>query len=389
MAGQNGKSRSFAWLNVTQFFGALNDNVFQMLVIFFLYSRISPTDLAQAGVDKKSTIILFAGIIFVLPFLLFSHAAGVLADRYSKRDIIVGAKILELVVMLLGVLAVGVVAGMTAQVVLYFLIFLMCTQSTIFGPSKYGVIPELVEPEDLSRANSFLVGLTYLAIILGTFLPSFVVDRLFPGNHVALALICVAISLAGLAACLQIARTPAAGNKRPFTPLFFVDIFKTLLRIRHDRPLFMTVVGSAYFLALGGFIKFNLLQYGEQDLGLTEAQAGYLFPIAALGIGLGALLAGRVSGRQIEFGVVPMGAMGLTLCCCLYAIIPQKAVIGAAIISFFVGISSGLFIVPLNSFIQHRSPRKQLGEIIACQNFLSFLGVALAMAILKLLTSGL
>ena len=384
MAGREGKSRSFAWLNLTQFFGALNDNVFKMLVIFFL------TFLRNAEDDKdvQASIMNIATWVFVAPFLLFSHAAGVLADRYSKRNIIVGAKALELFVMVMAAIAVYM-AGGPAAVIMYSLIFLMCTQSAIFGPSKYGVIPELVEKHDLSRANSFLVGLTYLAIILGAFLPSFIVDKLFPGNYLALACICVLIATLGLFASMQIAHTSSAGNRRPFSVLFPLEIFRTLRRIRDDKPLFMTVIASAYFLGLGGFIQLNLLLYGQQDLGLTQEQSGYLFPVAALGIGIGALIAGKVSGRHIEFGVVPVGALGLTFCCCLYATIPHNAVLGAAAITFFVGVSSGIFIVPLNSFVQHRSAKKELGEIIACQNFLSFLGVAASAGILKILTSGL
>lgn len=375
-------SKGFLWLNVTQFLGALNDNVFQLLVIFFLGNMLA------AGADRnvEATIMSTAGIVFVLPFLLFSHAAGVLADRFSKRSIIVFTKCLEVVVMAGGFIAVRH-AGAGSPTILYSMIFLMCTQSTIFGPSKYGIIPELVRREELSKANSFLVGLTYLAIILGTFLPSYVVVRLFPGNYTALAGFCVLISFLGLISCLRISKTPPAGEHRQFTPFFFVDIFKTLYRLRTDRYLLLTVLGSAYFLALGGFIKFNLLLYGTEHLGLAREQAGYLFPVAALGIGIGALLSGKMSGRNIEFGVVPIGAMGLTLTCILYAVIPRGAVISAGVVSFFVGISSGLFIVPLNSFVQERAPRKRLGEILACQNFLSFLGVALAMGLFKLLVT--
>ncbi|MDP6524734.1 MAG: acyl-[ACP]--phospholipid O-acyltransferase [Kiritimatiellia bacterium] len=374
--------KGFLWLNVTQFFGALNDNVFQLLVIFFLGY------LLKADRNVEASIMSTAGIVFVLPFLLFSHAAGVLADRFSKRNIIVFTKCLEVVVMAGGFVAV-LHSGPGSPTILYAMIFLMCTQSTIFGPSKYGIIPELVRREELSKANSFLVGLTYLAIILGTFLPSYVVARLFPGNYIALAGFCVVISFLGLAACLRISETPAAGERRSFTPFFFVDIFKTLYRLRTDRYLLLTVLGSAYFLALGGFIKFNLILYGSEHLGLMREQAGYLFPVAALGIGLGALLSGKLSGRNIEFGVVPLGAMGLTVTCILYAVIPEGAVISAGIISFFVGISSGLFIVPLNAFVQERAPRNRLGEILACQNFLSFLGVGLAMGLLKLLVTAL
>ena len=120
---------SFAWLNATQFFGALNDNVFKLLVVFFLVDHL--------GFDRSSTIGL-AAIVFVIPFLLFSHAAGVLADRYSKQNIIFYSKCMETTLM-----AVGIIAILLGNpYLLYALLFLMCMQSAFFGPSKYGIIPE-------------------------------------------------------------------------------------------------------------------------------------------------------------------------------------------------------------------------------------------------------
>src|SRR5210317_2102033 len=149
------QDRSFAWLNTTQFFGALNDNIFQMLVIFFL------TALIGGGTDAQASIMASAMIYFVLPFLLFSHAAGVLADRFSKRSVIVSTKFIEVIVMLGGLIAVYFRHPSLSSVIMYAMIFLMCTQSAFFGPSKFGIIPELVDKTRLSRANGLLVGLTY------------------------------------------------------------------------------------------------------------------------------------------------------------------------------------------------------------------------------------
>lgn len=372
------QDKSFAWLNVTQFFGALNDNVFQMLVIFFLVHMIG------AGPSEQAGIMAIATIVFVIPFLLFSHAAGVIADRFSKTRVIVFAKSLEVIVMVGGLIAI-LHAGPLSAVILYSMIMLMCTQSTIFGPSKYGIIPELVGKERLSKVNSYLTGLTYLAIIIGTFMPSLFVDKLFPGNHAALAMVCVVLAVIGLVASMQMVKTPAVGSKRPFTPLFLIDMFKTMRRIRSDRYLFLTVIAAAYFLFLGAFIKLNVLIYGQQALGLDLVKSGYLFTVAALGIGVGALSAGWLSGRSIEFGIVPMGAGGLAISCILLSVLPSN-IPTALVLLFFIGMSSGLFIVPLNSFVQHRAPRGELGEILACQNFLSFIGVILAAGTLKLMT---
>jgi acyl-[acyl-carrier-protein]-phospholipid O-acyltransferase/long-chain-fatty-acid--[acyl-carrier-protein] ligase len=241
-------SSSFHWLNVTQFLGALNDNVFKLLVIFFMYKVL--------GFPRESTVAL-ASVLFVVPFLLFAQASGVVADRYSKRNIIVGTKVLELLIMSLGLVAVLLQSSHLFLV----LVFLMAAQSTVFGPAKYGIVPELVPTEGLSKANSFLVGLTYLAIILGTFLPSLVVDTLMPGNYVVLCASCIALSAAGLCASVMIGKTQPAGGDRKFSLLFPLELFKTFKSISKDRHLLLAVLGSAYFLFLGGFVHQNILVF--------------------------------------------------------------------------------------------------------------------------------
>jgi len=195
---------TFFWLNATQFFGALNDNLFKFFIILFLIGSL--------GKEKTDTITAIAGLVFVLPFLLFSHAAGVLADRISKNRIIVLTKILEVIIMGLGILA----FLSASPLALYSVIFLMSVQSAFFGPSKYGIIPELVSREALSHANSFLVSLSFLAIILGTAAAPFVSYMI--GSHYAWAgVLCVIISGIGLFCSGNIRETPAAGAKGVIT----------------------------------------------------------------------------------------------------------------------------------------------------------------------------
>lgn len=386
MAGPDKKNHSLAWLNATQFFGALNDNVFRWLVVFFL--------LELPENQTNTFIIPLVSFIFVLPFLLFSHAAGVLADRYSKRTIIVFSKWLELAIMTLGCLGIY----LANAPVLYFIVFLMSTQSTIFGPSKYGIVPELVKQEDLSKANGYLTGLTYLAIIIGTFIPTYILKEVLDENFLAVSLSCLIFSVIGLVASIQIFKTPAVGSGKEFSPSFIARLFRTLFSLRSDRHLLLAVLGSVYFLFLGGFVQQYLVIFGMKVLGLSSMEAGYIFPAAALGIGLGALTAGKFSGRNIEFGLVPIGAAILTLSCiCMNFInpgVPQEGIgfwgfithIRHVILTIFaLGIGSGLFMVPLTAFIQYQSPRERLGEILACVNFFSFLGVALSAAAICLL----
>ncbi len=386
--------RSFVWLNITQFLGAMNDNVFKLLVVFLLVTELGM---------NETTVVSTASIVFVVPFLLFSHAAGVLADRLSKRDIVVAAKGMEVAVMALGCVAVY----FRQTWALYAILFLMCTQSAFFGPSKYGIIPELVPTEKLSKANSFLVGLSYLAIIIGTFIPSYLLLRWLDRDFMLLGYFCVGVAVLGLLASMRISRTPRAGAGGKFTLKFPLELWRTLMSLRSDKYLLLSVVAIGYYLFLGGFIQQNAIVYGKESLGLDWIASGYLFPVAALGIGLGAVLAGKMSGRNIEFGVVPIGAIGLTLCCIAFAFVPSELTGRAAWLGrlndvpvlsllkfttkpvvwvlFLLGVSSGFFVVPLNAFIQYRSPAKRLGEILALSNFLSFVGVAVSAGVFYLL----
>jgi acyl-[acyl-carrier-protein]-phospholipid O-acyltransferase/long-chain-fatty-acid--[acyl-carrier-protein] ligase len=353
--------KSFAWLNATQFLGALNDNIFKLLSFFFVIRLL--------GAEQASTWVSIGGAIFVIPFLLFTPAAGALADRISKRTITVFIKFLEIAVMALAVAAFSLRWAPGAYIVL----FLMSTQSALFGPSKYGLIPELVRRDQISAANGTLVMLTYLAIILGSALGPWLGEQV-EGRFELAALVCVGIAVAGTAASFGIEKTPAAGSRaRP--SLFIVrDVWRTLSSLRGEKELLMAVVASAYFSLIGSFMQLNLIPFGMAHLALTETQAGYLFFFAAVGIGIGAWLAGRLSGRNVEFGIVPIGALLLA---------GTTAGIGSDVFSLngvrvlilLAGIGAGLFLIPLESFIQFRSPRERLGSILAASGFLSWTGV--------------
>ena len=181
---------TFKWLNVTQFFGALNDNVLKFFIIFCLIELL--------GKENEGTILSVIGAIFAVPFLLFSAAAGVLADRLSKKRVIVYAKCGELVTMLftLGMFMLENTTG------LYLAFFLMATQSAFFGPSKYGIIRELVRPENLSNANGHIQAFTYISIIVGTVLAP-AVSTEAGNNFMVFGLGCVCLSVVGLLTSLK------------------------------------------------------------------------------------------------------------------------------------------------------------------------------------------
>ena len=170
--------RSLLSLNIAQFFGVINDNVFKLVMAFLLIESL--------GYAETSKILSATGAIYVIPFLLFSSSAGILADRFSKQKLLVGMKCAEILIMILAVFA----FGSKSLFGCFTLLFLLSTHSALFGPSKYGIIPELVPQNEVSRANGLVTSFTYLAIILGTFLASFLTD-ITQHHFVLIALFCL------------------------------------------------------------------------------------------------------------------------------------------------------------------------------------------------------
>ncbi|HAL45185.1 MAG: 2-acyl-glycerophospho-ethanolamine acyltransferase [Planctomycetes bacterium GWF2_42_9] len=365
-------NNSFKWFNTTQFLGALNDNIFKLLVIFFLIG--SQGDRAAAKVTS------LASAIFVIPFLIFMAYAGKLADKYSKSRIVVLAKFAEILIMTAAFAAFTLNIGIG----LYCVLFLMAAQSAFFGPAKYGILPEIVPHEKLSKANGQLEALTYLAIVIGTAIGPFI-SQITGENFAMASIACIVIACAGFVTSLQIKKTPAAGTDQRSSIFFGKDIWHTLQEISRDKELLLAVGASAYFLLIGGFVQLNLIPYGMSHLGLSKTESAYLFVIAAIGIGVGSTWAGRISGRDVEFGIVPLGAIGLTISSIGLSLVPHFYILIALV--FIMGVSSGLFIVPIQTFIQLRSPADKRGRILAASGFLGWTSVLLASGLILLLNS--
>ena len=367
---------SFAWLNATQFLGALNDNIFRWLILFFLISKL--------GADQTNRLSQLIGVIFVVPFLLFTPFAGKLADRFSKSSIIVLTKVWELGLMT--VACVALFLGWTYA--MYALIFAMCTQSAFFGPCKYGIIPELVHRDRLSPANALIEGFTYMAVVLGT-VGAALLLYLTSQHYGKAGMACVALAAIGLVTSIRIEKTTPLGQKTPSSVFFVKDVAQTLKDIWPDNALVMAVFASAFFMLLGGFLQMNLIPYGVQILGLKEDdlyQSAYLFGIAAVGIGIGSFIAGRLSGRSVELGIVPLGALGLAgTSLALAGLNADHTYIIYSVIAL-MGISAGLFIVPVHALVQLRSPDATRGQIVATSGFIGWVGVLAAAGLLFVLT---
>jgi len=361
---------SFTYLNVTQFLGALNDNIYKLLIVYFF--------IQLEGIEYSHQILATTGATFVIPFLLFSALSGTLADRFSKRDVIVITKILELVIMGLAVWAFAFESKWGS----YAILFLLATQSAIFGPSKYGIVPELVSTEKISKANGLMTSFTFLAIILGTFLASFLI-QITGRNFIISAIFCTFIAIVGLVTSFGIEPTPPSGSEKKFQFFFLREIYQTLKRAHQEISLLPAMFGSAYFLFVGAFTQLNIIPFAMQSLDLSDIQGGYLFFLTALGIGTGALIAGKISGRIVELGLVPFGAVGIAFSAFLLDAFSSN-LFAVIIFVTLLGVFGGIFEIPLDSYIQVASPRQSRGQMVAATNFMSFVGVLLASGLIYL-----
>jgi len=355
----------FLW---TQFLGALNDNVHKMVVTLLAANLAIST-------GSGSGYLPLVAAVFMLPFFLFSGYAGHMADVFSKRNVLVITKSFEIFAMVL-----GFIAFLTGRMDLMLgVVFLMALQSTFFSPSKYGILPEMLPDKDLSRANGLLEMSTFLAIILGTSLGSLLLviwkDRLG-----VIGLVLVGIAVVGTLTSLGIERVPPSGAQKPFKLNPWGEIGSGIKRLYAERTLWFTVLGIAYFWFLGALIQLDLILLGKEVMGLDDLHVGLLLSFLAIGIALGSLGAGRLSGDKVELALVPLGSIGMGLFSILiYLSAPSYLQISTALI--LVGFSGGLFIVPLYALVQQRSQREEKGKLLATTNFLGTLGVLLASGI--------
>lgn len=364
------QSSSFTYLNVTQFLGALNDNLYKLLIAYFI--------IQLEGIENSARVLAIAGAAFVVPFLLFSSPSGLLADRLSKRNIIVAAKILEFVIMAAGVFAFLFESAIGS----YFILFLMATQSAIFGPSKYGIIPELVSSDRINQANGLLSSCSFLAIIIGTFLASFL-TQVTQRNFVLCALACTFFAFIGILTSFGIEYTQPAGSKKRWNPWFLWEVYETLKVAGENRSLLTAIFASSYFLFIAAFFQLALIPFAVQMLHLSDVEGGYLFLLTAVGIGLGSVVAAKISGSVVELGLVPFGALGIVFGSFLMDLWGAHIALVIPVV-FSLGFFGGLYVLPLDTYIQVSSPPAWRGQLVATSNFFGFLGVLAASAFLYL-----
>ncbi|HEX3744633.1 MAG TPA: acyl-[ACP]--phospholipid O-acyltransferase [Bryobacteraceae bacterium] len=368
--GQLLKRRGFQEFLWTQFLGAFNDNLYKIVVSMRA---------VQISAASGSLYLSLAGVVFVAPFLLFSGYSGHLADAVSKRKVLISVKVFEIAVMLVGL----AVFFSTRVELMLVVLFLMAVHSTVFSPAKYGIVPEMVGNEDLSRANALLEMSTFVAIVLGTALGSLMFAG-WKGEPWKMGVLMVAVAAAGFAVSLRITRVPAAGATGAFQWNPFAEVITGTRHLLADRALWLTVLGISYFWFLGMLLQLDLLLYAHEVLHVDDLRTGLLVTCLAVGIGAGSMLAGKLSGDKVELGLVPLGSILMAVFS--VALYCARGSYGWSVgMLALLGLSSGLFIVPLNAYLQQKAEAREKGRLIATNNFHNTIGMLLASATLWLM----
>jgi MFS family permease len=385
--------RRFAPFFWTQFCGALNDNVFKTALL----TALTFDALNWTSIDRGMLNNLIPGL-FILPFVLFSALAGQLADKFEKSRFIRLIKLLEIAIMLVAAcgwwmrdlwLLIAAVVGMGLH-------------STLFGPVKYAYLPQTLARDELIGGNGVVEMGTFVGILLGEVLGAVLVSHqpwgigLVAGGTLAIALI-------GWLCSRAIPHLPAPA---PDLTVRWNIVTESLRNIRfssRNRPVFVSMLANSWFWFYGAIVLAQFPLYAKETLHGDHSVFVLLLTLFSLGIGVGSLLCERLSGHQIEIGLVPFGAIGLTVfgfdlyaASVAYAgvhavdalgFLQQAGGMRILLDCLLIGAFGGFYIVPLFAVIQTRCDRLHVSRTIAGVNILNALfmvGAALAgMLLLK------
>jgi len=376
------RQRRFLPFFLTQFGGACNDNLFKNALLVLLVG-------GAVASERVDTLVNLAAGLFILPFFLFSPLAGQLADKYEKARMIRWIKLAEIAIMVLAALAFQVQAWGALLV----LLFAMGTHSAFFGPLKYAIIPQQLRAEELVAGNAQVGMGTFVAILLGTIGGTLLAGRPDPAAGIGAAIILVA--LLGWFASRAIPAAPAAapGLHLDWNP--FRQLVALYREIAPQRTVFSAILGISWFWALGASYLTQMPHFAISILGGTPPVIALLLSAFVVGVAAGALLCARLSGPRIEVGLVPLGAIGLSLFgldlshaavlaaagpqhlgpLALAAHLPMLRVLADILL---LGLCGGLYVVPLYAYVQAHTEPDRRARVIAFNNILNSLFMVLA-----------
>ena len=374
-------SQRFRPFFITQLLGAFNDNLYKNgLTIFIAFQAVGISQ------DQSNTLVNIAAGLFILPFFLFSPLAGQLADKYEKSLLIRRIKLLEIGIMLCGA---GAFLLQDANL-LVAILFLMGTQSALFGPVKYSLLRQALRSEELVGGNAMVEFGTFLAILMGLIVSVYLMSL----GLTAISLAIIAVAAIGYWASRGIPKLAAAA---PDLDISFNIPQQTLFILREARAnisVFYSIMGISWFWFIGITYVTQLPNYVRYELGGNEQAYVLLLALFSLGIGAGSFLCERLSGKRVEIGLVPIGALGLTLfgvdlffskglapegeLLTPAQFIAQPANFRVCFDIIMLGVCGGLYIVPLYALVQQRSEEATRSRTIAANNVMNALFMVVA-----------
>ena len=424
------RDRSFHGLLVTQFLGAFNDNLFKQFVLLIC---------VDIKLKTGTSFQEYALALFAIPFVLFSGLGGFLADRNSKSKIVVLCKVGEIAVMGAGLAVFFFSwSSMTAEIAaLFAVLFMMSVQSAFFGPAKYGILPELFKNRDLPQANGLMQMTTFVAIIFGMAMAGLSKEWLGEDRLWVVSGICVAIAVVGTLTSTLIRYTKAAQPDLRFSKSAMGINRQTWSLLKTDSALLIVLIVSSVFWFIGGIVQPAVNDFGKIQMGLSDGRTSIMAACMGIGIAIGCVTGGKLSHERIDFRLVSRGAWGIVLSLMLMGILgwqssnsrAAEAVVSSSqtadleespkdstladtagtdvetktsqpnesveessnlftlmmpasmgeflsrMILIGLGFSAGVFVVPLQVFLQTRPPKDQKGRMIGTMNLINWIGI--------------
>ncbi|MBX3685298.1 MAG: MFS transporter [Rhodocyclaceae bacterium] len=375
------EQRRFLPFFLTQFAGAFNDNFYKnALVVLMTFQAAQFTTLAPG------VLVNLAAGLFILPFFLFSATSGQLADKYEKSRLIRFTKLLEIGIMVLAAVA----FALKSLPLMLSTLFLMGTQSSIFGPVKYAILPQHLKEDEIVGGNALVESGTFVSILLGTIAGGLTIA--LPGGSGWVSGGAIVIAMLGYVASRGIPEAPAAdpGLKVDWNPI--TETWRNIGETRGNRTVFLSILGISWFWFYGAMFLSQFPGYAREVLGGDEHAVTLLLAVFSVGIGIGSLLCEKLSGRHVEIGLVPFGSIGLTLFgldlwwaspatvaataasaapLSIGALLSEPASWRVLFDLVMIGVFGGFFIVPLYALIQTRSEPARRSRIIAGNNILN------------------
>ena len=385
--------RRFAPFFWTQFLGAFNDNVFKTaLIVALTYDAMSWTTL-----NPNMLITLIPGL-FILPYVFFSATAGQIAEKVEKGRLARIVKWIEIGIMLVA----GIGWMFKALPLLLLAVVGMGVHSSLFGPVKYAYLPQQLKPEELVGGNGLIEMGTFVGILLGQVLGAALVQM--EGGVLLVAGATLAFAVLGLMTAMPIPNSPAPMPELVINPNPFSETIRNLSYSRKNRTVFLSMLGNSWFWFYGAMILSQFPLYAKDYLHGDYSVLVGLLTVFSVGVGTGSLLCEKLSGHKVEIGLVPFGAIGLSVFG-IELYFASVAYTGAVAVTIggllatpgswrilfdiaMLGVFGGLFIVPLFALIQTRCDPKHLSRTIGGMNILNALfmiaAAGAAMVMIKL-----